>query len=144
MSLAESTPAVPELFITEQDMKRLRDVVESYSSGNLADAAESLECELDRAHVVVQDQVPPDVVTMRSRVVCEDLTTSKRREITIVYPTEADVEGNKVSILAPMGMALLGLRVGDTIKWALPHGRTTRLKVVDVRFQPEASGAFEL
>ncbi len=144
MSAAESIRAVPELYITEQDMKRLRDIVDDYGSGTLADAAETLEMELDRAQVVRQDQIPADVVTMHSRVVCEDITLGKQRELTIVYPPEADAEQNKVSILAPLGMALLGQRIGDTFEWTLPHGRKTRLKVIDVRFQPEASGAFDL
>jgi len=145
LTIAENIPnKAPELYITEPDMQRLREVVERYGSGSLAEAAESLELELDRARVVPQEQIPANVVTMRSRVLCDDLETGKRRELMIVYPSEADSENNKVSVLAPIGLALLGLQVGNTIRWSLPGGRFTTFKVVEVAYQPEAHGDLEL
>lgn len=136
-------PALPELHITEQDLARLRDVVERYADGALGAAAEALDEELERARVVPQRQIPPDVVTMRSRVVWKDTQTGKQREVELVYPDEADAESNKVSVLAPVGLALLGLRVGDTIRWPLPAGRHTMVKLLAVPYQPEAAGAFD-
>jgi regulator of nucleoside diphosphate kinase len=144
MDTAETLPKVPELHITDQDMKRLREVVDRHTNGNLAQAAESLEWELDRARVVPQAEISPDVVTMRSRVVCDDVENGKRRELILVYPSEADSADNKVSVLAPIGMALLGLQVGASIRWSLPGGRSTTFKVISVSFQPEAHGEFEL
>jgi regulator of nucleoside diphosphate kinase len=144
MPTTETTSTLPELQITEQDMQRLRKVVENHADGRLGEAAEALEYELDRARVVPQDRIPPDVVTMRSRVLCKDLETGRTREIVLVYPREVDPDAGKVSILAPMGAALLGLRVGDTIRWKMPRGREANLALLEVSYQPEAEGALDL
>lgn len=144
MSDSRTPAAPPELNITAQDMKRLRNVVERYAEGRLGPAAESLELELDRARVVPQERIPSDVLTMRSRVLCADLESGKQRELVLVYPEEADPSEGKVSVLAPVGLALLGLRVGDTIRWPMPRGRDATLELLEVRYQPEAAGAFEL
>lgn len=137
-----STP--PALRITAEDMTKLRTVVERYLEGSRASAAEQLELELDRAVVVSQREIPPDVVTMRSRILFEDVETGRRREATLVYPDEADMEQSRVSILAPVGLALLGLRVEDTIEWPLPQARRARLRIMEVLYQPEAAGDFHL
>jgi regulator of nucleoside diphosphate kinase len=144
MQIPQTASVLPELHITEQDMTRLRSIVERYAEGALGPATESLELELDRARVVPQDRIPADVVTMRSRAVCQDVENGKTREVVLVYPDEADVSENKVSVLAPMGLALLGLRVGDTIRWPMPRGRSSLLELVNVRYQPEAAGALDL
>lgn len=137
-----STP--PALRITAQDMARLRAVVELHLEGSRAAAAEQLELELDRAVVVPQERVSPDVVTMRSRILFEDVETGRRREATLVYPEEADMEQSKVSVLAPVGLAVLGLRVGDLIEWPLPNERRARLRIVELLYQPELAGHFHL
>lgn len=136
--------ATPALRITAEDMERLRTIVELALEGSRAAAAEQLELELDRAVVVPQGQIPPDVVTMRSRILFEDVETGRRREATLVYPEEASIEQSRVSILAPVGVAVLGLKVGDTIEWPLPQGRVARLRIVEVLYQPEAAGHFHL
>lgn len=141
---ARFTSTSPALRITAEDMERLRPVVERYLEGSRASAAEQLELELDRAVVVPQREIPPDVVTMRSRILFEDVETGRRREATLVYPDEADMEQSRVSILAPVGLALLGLRVGDTIEWPLPQARRARLRIMEVLYQPEAAGDFHL
>ena len=138
------TTATPALHITAEDMARLRSVVELHLEGSRAAAAEQLELELDRARVVPQGQIPPDVVTMRSRILFEDVETGRSREATLVYPEEASIDQSRVSILAPVGLAVLGLKVGDTIEWPLPNARLARLRIIEVLYQPEAAGDFHL
>jgi regulator of nucleoside diphosphate kinase len=100
---------------------------------------ESLAAELERAEIVEDAEIPSDVITMHSRVLVQDLTTGAYRIYTLVFPNEADLVLDKVSVLAPIGTALLGYRTGDIIAWNMPGG-TRRLFVKDVLFQPEASG----
>lgn len=138
-----TTPA-PAVRVTAEDMARLRAVVERHLEGSRAAAAEQLELELDRAMVVPQEQIPADVVTMRSRILFEDLETGRRREATLVYPDEANIDQSMISILAPVGQAVLGLKVGDEIEWPLPNARRARLRIIEVLYQPEAAGDFHL
>ena len=89
--------------------------------------------ELDAATVVPDDQLPDDVVTMQSTISFVDLDTAVTSTITLVYPHEVGQFSTGVSILAPVGAALIGLRVGEVIEWPLPNGRTRNLKVVAVQ-----------
>jgi regulator of nucleoside diphosphate kinase len=98
-----------------------------------------LATELDHAEIVASGRVPPNVVTMNSRVLFEDATTGETREITIVFPHEADFMQGKVSVLAPVGTALLGLTEGQSIVWPFPDGSSHRLRVLEIVFQPEAN-----
>jgi len=100
--------------------------------------AYSLAQELDRAEVVEPDAVPGDVVTMNSRVRLEDMDTGGVSEYTLVYPHQPRT-ASSVSVLAPIGTAMLGYRVGDVIEWRVPKG-IRRLKVLEVLYQPEAAG----
>jgi regulator of nucleoside diphosphate kinase len=93
---------------------------------------EKLEAELDRADVLHAADVPNDVVTMHSRVRYLDETTGERRSVTLVYPHETDVASGRISVLAPVGSALLGLSEGQTIDWEFPHGARRRLRVEEV------------
>ncbi|WNG27368.1 nucleoside diphosphate kinase regulator [Cystobacter fuscus] len=138
------TPPAPTVRVTAEDLQRLRAVVDRHLDGALAAAAEQLDGELERAVVESQDQIPPDVVTMRSRILFEDLDTGRRREATLVYPEEADIEQSKLSVLAPAGLAVLGLKKNDIIEWPLPNARRTRFRIVEILYQPEASGDFHL
>jgi regulator of nucleoside diphosphate kinase len=97
-----------------------------------------LQKELERAVVVPVDRLPWSVVTMDSRVRYLDETTGVRRVIQIVYPEQADLAKGKVSVLAPVGAALLGLSVGETAEWKFPDGRLRRLRVEGLLFQPES------
>jgi regulator of nucleoside diphosphate kinase len=126
--------------LTVQDLARLRAVVDLYSEGIERSAAETLEAELERAHVVAQEGLPPDVVSMRSRVLYEDADTRDRREAVLVYPEEADLARSQISVLAPIGTALLGLRAGQSISWPVPGRRTRTIRVLWVVYQPEAAG----
>ncbi len=106
-------------------------------------AADALENQLDGANVVPARQVPPDVVTMNSRLEVEDLDTGTRKVLTVVFPPDADARAGKVSVLAPLGLAVLGSQVGQLLEWEMPGG-LRRLRVRRVLFQPEAAGQFDL
>ena len=127
------------IYLTQVDLDRLFDLVETYGAGAGAgpgaDRLKQLESELVRAVVVPRDKIPKDVVTMNSRVVFEDETTGEKREITLVYPKQADIGSGKVSVLVPVGTALLGVKVGQSIDWELPNGAKHRYKVVAVPYQ---------
>ena len=99
----------------------------------------ALQHELERAIVISSEALPPDVVTMNSRVVYSDETAGVQRVVSIVYPREADIDAGKISILVPVGTALLGLRVGQSIDWELPSGEKHRYRVIDVPYQPESA-----
>jgi regulator of nucleoside diphosphate kinase len=94
-----------------------------------------LAAELAKAIVVKPDRVPPDVVTMNSRVRFEDKSTGEIRDVTIVFPKEADASAGKVSVLATAGMALLGVAVGHSITWPFPDGSKHELLVLKLIYQ---------
>jgi regulator of nucleoside diphosphate kinase len=98
----------------------------------------ALESELDRARVVAPEAVPADVITMNSRAELLDLDTGERMEFTLVFPSGANIDEGKISVLAPLGTAMLGYRAGDEFEWTVPYG-LRRLKVTSVQFQPEAA-----
>lgn len=123
-----------ELIITDHDLQRLMPVIDV----NDTPAAEALEAELRRATIVAQREVPPDVVTMNRDVEYEDLDSGVRRTVRIVYPKDADARRGWVSVLAPIGSALLGLSVGQEIAWQVPGGRK-RVRVVAVHEPPEVA-----
>jgi regulator of nucleoside diphosphate kinase len=126
--------------ITQFDFDRLWRVA---GRAGEREAADALENQLDTARVVPPRQVPPDVVTMNSRVELEDLDTGARKLITIVFPNEADPREGKVSVLAPLGLAVLGTSVGEVLEWEMPGG-LRRLCVRGLLFQPEAAGRYDL
>lgn len=126
---------LPQIYLTQTDLDRLLKFVEAQP-----DKFAKLESELARATVVPREQIPNDVVTMDSRVVFENEKTGEQREITLVYPQNADIKAGKVSVLVPIGTALLGLRVGQSIDWDLPSGEKERYRIIAVPYQPEAAG----
>jgi regulator of nucleoside diphosphate kinase len=77
---------------------------------------------------------------MNSRVIFENETTGEQREVTLVYPQSTDIDAGKISVLVPIGTALLGLRTGESIDWNLPDGKKQRYRIVAVPYQPEAAG----
>ncbi|WP_309891153.1 nucleoside diphosphate kinase regulator [Archangium sp.] len=128
----------PRIVVTSSDMERLRTLIDT-TAGDKADA---LDAELTRAVVVEPTDVPPDVVTMNSRVVYRDEESSETREVTLSYPKDASLEQGRVSVLAPVGAALLGLSVGQEIEWLVPGGRHKRLRILAVTYQPQAAGNY--
>ena len=127
---------LPQIYLTQNDLDRLLALVDAQPGERL----EKLENELVRATVVPREEIPADVVTMNSKVIFENETTRERREITLVYPEKADIDTSRISVLVPIGTALLGLRVGQSIDWELPDGVRQRYRIVEVPFQPEAAG----
>ncbi len=97
----------------------------------------ALEGELKRAAIVEPEEIPSDVITMNSRAELLDLESKERMQFTLVLPRDARIEEGKISVLAPLGTAMLGYRVGDEFQWRVPYG-VRRLKVTNVYFQPEA------
>ncbi|MCC6456659.1 MAG: nucleoside diphosphate kinase regulator [Caldilineaceae bacterium] len=133
------------IYITEFDMERLGKLIEEakrvHRHGNAY--LDDLELELSRAEVVLPADVPPDVVTMNSTVWLRDLDTDEEMTVTLVFPQDADIEHDKVSVLAPIGTAMLGYRAGDVFTWKVPDGER-RLRIEKVPYQPEASGDLHL
>ncbi len=128
------------IYITKIDSERLRRLIEARRSASTDDLEylDTLEQELDRAEIVEPQAIPRDVVTMNSQVRLQDLDTGELKVYRLVFPTHSRTE-NGVSVLAPIGTAILGYRVGDVIEWRVPKG-IRRLQVVDVLYQPEAAG----
>ena len=135
-----ATPSRPALLLSRVDVERIEDLLERPEYRSLDTAA--LRGELERAELVEPGAVPGDVITMNStaRVKVIDGNNEHEHELTLVYPRDADGGSDKVSILAPVGSALLGLRAGDAIDWPMPGGHNARLHVRSIRYQPEAAG----
>lgn len=130
------------IVITRDDMARLRELVRHGRQAARRDLSHlaDLDRELDHAEIVEAEEVAADVVTMHSTVRVRDLDSGVRRDYTLAFPTEADIERRRISILAPIGTALIGYRAGDRVEWPTPGG-TKRLEIEEVLFQPEAAGA---
>ena len=127
--------------VTDADAGRLRAMTRAFRSTRhpYRSYALSVEAELERATLVPQADVPSDVVTMNSTVRIRDHRTKRTEEFTLVYPDHADGLAGRVSVLAPLGLAVLGARVGDTVSWQVPAGTRT-FTVEAVVYQPEAAG----
>ena len=110
------------IYISRGDYSKLRLLIATALHSNASAALAKLSDELDRAAVIDPAAFPADVVTMNSTVEFEDLVTSEIEEYTITFPENADVEHKRISILAPIGTALIGCRVGDIVKWSTPGG----------------------
>ncbi len=104
--------------------------------------ADALNEELDRAQMCTPESMPHDVVTMNSRVKFRNLTTGEELTRTLVYPAQMTDSSAQLSVLAPVGAALLGLRTGDTIHWDLPGGPPLIWEVLELLYQPEAAGDY--
>ena len=131
-----------KILLTDADCERLQWLIGSsrVQCHRDAERLDELENELKRATVVKSCKVPPDVVTMNSRVRIRELNSGRELTYQIVFPKDADMAENRISILAPIGTALLGYRVGTTVEWRVPSG-LRRFQILDVEYQPEAVGA---
>jgi len=134
-----------DIWVTDFDLERLRKLLEGTRLWSSRDREhlQRLEEELDQAHVVTATDIPPDVVTMNAQLRLRDLDSGKEMVFTLVFPSDADAEQNRISVLAPLGTAVLGFRRGDAFEWRMP-GRVRRLKVEEVLYQPEAAGDYHL
>lgn len=138
-------PADKFIYVTENDMRKLRALVKSSreSSRTSDKYLQILENELNKAKVVKSEEIPSDVITMHSEIHLLDLESEEETTYRIVYPNQADVDKGYVSILAPIGTALLGYRVGDIIEWKVPAG-IAKWKVIKITYQPESAGDYQL
>lgn len=127
------------IVVTETDMRKLQALIDAFRLNGKRDQShlDELEEELNRAQVLRPDRVPTNVVTMNSRVRVTDLDTGKKFVYQIVFPRDANVSENKISVLAPIGTALLGYEAGSEIEWTVPGG-TRRFRIDAVEYQPEA------
>ena len=134
------------IYITKVDHERLTKLIE-IAREREGDAnrkyLDRLEEELEREEVVQQKDIPADVITMRSTVRLKDLDTSEEMTYQLMFPTEANFDEGKISVLAPIGTAMIGYRRGDVIEWEVPSG-VRRLRVEEVLYQPESKGEYHL
>ena len=131
-------PSLPPVIMSSLDVARLERLLETHALAG-SPAATALQAEIDRADMREPGEMPADVVTMNSRLTCHVREDSTLHELTLVYPDQADLSAGRISIMAPVGMALLGLRVGQTIEWPGPEGRPLTLEVASLCYQPEAA-----
>jgi regulator of nucleoside diphosphate kinase len=150
------TPALPlkdrlveslclERTLTELDHVRLLSLLRRDA---LADASAPprriLEDVLDASALVPSREVAPDVVTMHSQVLLQDLQTGERSMLTLCFPAETDAASGFVSVLSPVGSALLGLRVGSVARWSGPSGSESAAEILAVPYQPESRGHYTM
>jgi regulator of nucleoside diphosphate kinase len=132
------SPQRPPIVLTSRDYDRLETLLASLPAGELPNKA-ALEAEIQRASIVSSEQIPPNVVTMNSTVRFTIAQSGEEFTLTLVYPKDAG-EADRISVLAPVGTALLGLAVGDELDWPRPGGGVSTVRVTDVVYQPERAG----
>lgn len=129
------------IYITQDDAGKLQELLKAGFRHNTLDRAnlQVLQDELNRARVVPPDAVTPDVITMNSCVRVRDLQDDEVTEVTLVFPDRADPDGGSISVVAPLGAALLGYKAGDTVQFRTPGGMR-KVRIEEVTYQPEAAG----
>ncbi|MEN6436997.1 MAG: nucleoside diphosphate kinase regulator [Syntrophobacter sp.] len=136
-----------KLYISEYDMKRLKTLIDLLQE-NQSDDRERMHVEfldevLRDAEVVTPEMIPRDVVTMNSKIRVRNQDTGSETVYHLVFPGEADVRKNRISVLAPVGGALIGCRAGSSVKLRVPAGET-RLIIEEIQYQPESAGDYHL
>lgn len=131
----------PSITLSSRDFDRLEALLDAPQWRNHP-TAQALREEMDRAHVLPPEQIPIDLVTMNSTVTCVEEIGGKEHALTLAYPAEADAAQGRISVFAPVGAALLGLTIGQSIDWTTPDGQPLRLRVVAIEYQPEAAGDY--
>ncbi len=129
------------IVMTPFDYARLNALLDNLSDRGGIDrhVIEQLDRELERAQIVEDGRLPTDIVTMNSEVVVDDVDTGEQLQLRVVFPSQADIERGWISVLAPVGLAILGAREGDELTWRTPR-RQRRLRIRRVLYQPEAEG----
>src|SRR6476661_7683582 len=133
-----------KIYITEFDLKRLQGLIKFAQERwdrSVLQYLKELEKELDRANIVKPEEIPTDVITMNSTFRLHDLDSGQDFVYTLVFPARADSASGKISIFAPLGTAVLGYRVGDTVEWEAPAGRK-KLELKKIVYQPEAKANY--
>jgi regulator of nucleoside diphosphate kinase len=131
----------PKIVMSSLDVERLESLLKSLPD-HAFPGREDLEAELGRAEVVDSKEIPPTVVTMNSTVRFKIESSAQEFHLTLVYPKDADASGGTISILAPVGSALLGLSIGDEIEWPKPGGGVLRVRIEGITYQPERAGEY--
>jgi regulator of nucleoside diphosphate kinase len=131
----------PKIVVSSLDADRLEALLDSLPDGAFPGKVD-LEAELARAEIVDPKDVPPTVVSMNSTVRFRVESSSEEFNLTLVYPKDMDSSGKRISILAPVGSALLGLSQGDQIEWPKPGGGLLRVRLEEIVYQPERSGEY--
>ena len=132
------------IYITEFDYERLSALIKQVNPKSRDKLhLQKLTEELERGEIVEPQEIPPDVITMNSKVRLKDIDSGEEAIYTLVFPHNANIEQNKISVLAPIGTALIGYRVGDIITWEVPSG-VKQLRVEEILYQPEAAGNYDL
>ncbi len=134
-----------KIFITGFDKKRLEELIavaEEFGAKERKELALLTE-ELARATIVASKDIPANIVTMNSKVLLRDLDTDEEMAYTLVFPIDADISHGAISVLAPVGMALLGYCEGDVIEWPVPDG-VRHIRIEKIQYQPEAAGDYHL
>lgn len=134
-----------DILITENDRRRLGTMLldPRVNKAEHPERLHALEAELERAYGMDPAELPHDVVTMNSTVEIRDLKSGETETYTLVYPERADINANRISILAPIGTAILGCRVGDVVRVKTPSG-SRRIRVEEIYYQPERAGEYHL
>ena len=134
-----------KIILNRIDYARIRKCISDAKQFNSINAseAESLMKELNSAMIVEPEDIPSNVVTMNSIVKISFLNTNKQVKFQIVYPDQANLKENKISIFSPIATALIGYKVTDEIEWIVPAG-LTKIKIDEIVYQPEASGDYNL
>ncbi len=134
-----------KLYITQFDKDRLEELIKVAKTfgGAGREDLQDLQGELTKAKIVSSEKIPSDVVTMNSKVALCDIDTSEKLTYTLVFPNDADLESGAISVLAPIGTAILGYSEGDEVQWQVPAG-TRRLRIEKILYQPEAAGDYHL
>lgn len=131
------------IYITTADKSKLKEIIDTElkNSHTLDKSMKKLDEEIGNAEVVEAQKIPRDVITMNSRVVLH--LNEEDIEASLVYPEDADWSANKLSILSPIGTAILGYQEGDFVEWEVPSGKT-QIHIKKVMYQPEASGDYDM
>lgn len=135
-----------QIVLTEQDHKRLcqiLDVDQAFGDHKNGNCLKQLNQDLEKARIVAPSDIPADVITMNSKIVLLDESDKSTEEWVLCFPQTADIYENKISVLSPLGIELLGSKMNDVIEWETPRG-VNKAKVQSISYQPEAAGDFHL
>ncbi|RFC31985.1 MAG: GreA/GreB family elongation factor [Candidatus Nitrotoga sp. SPKER] len=132
---------LPNITVSSLDLARLTHLIDALPADSQPEL-DNLRYELDRAIVITPENIPATVVTMNSIIQFIIEPTGKTFELTLSYPEDVQGKPGRISVLAPVGSALLGLAVGQQIEWPVPGGNTIKVRVLDVSYQPERSGEY--
>jgi len=132
------------LVFSDYDVDRLEDIFDGYRfTKSKRGSFDALAEELGNGKVVAASKIPPDVVTLNSRIMLRDLDKNTQMEVTLVLPAHADFAAGRLSVISPIGTAVFGYAVGDEIEWQVQAG-VKRLRIEKILYQPESAGDFHL